>query len=179
VVRFLKGELPALVSAGGAAEILHFWQVLEPYAEFKTRIVLVTSPEAYKAAEELGRRKARVVLRPDLTFLPFTRDRVNPAAEMARAGATVAFSPGSDLGEAAEGYLFRVAEIVKYGLPREAALRALTIAPAEMLGIEKRVGSIEAGKDADLLLFDGDPLGAQTRLKRVYINGAEVYRDER
>jgi imidazolonepropionase-like amidohydrolase len=178
VVRVLKGEIPALVAVGGGAEILHLWQVLDPYAEYKPRIVLVTSPESFKAAEELGRRKALVVLRPDLTFVPFTRDRVNPAADMVRAGATVAFTPGTDLGEGAEGYLFRVAEMVKYGLPRETALRAVTIAPAEMLGIEKRVGSIEAGKDADLLLFDGDPLAAGTHLRRVFINGQDVYRED-
>lgn len=177
-VRFLRGEIPALVAVSGAAEILHFWQVMEPYAEFKTRVVFVASSEAFKAAEELGKGKAQLILRPELTFAPFTRDRVNAPAEIARAGATVAFTPGVDFGDGAEAYLFRIAEMVKYGLPRDAALRAITIAPAEMLGIDKRVGSLEAGKDADLLLFDGDPLAASTRLRKAFINGSEVYGGE-
>jgi imidazolonepropionase-like amidohydrolase len=178
VVRFLRGEIPALVGVAGPAEILHFWQVMDGFAEFRARVAFMTSPESYKAAEELGKRKALVLLRPDLTFAPFTRDRINPASEMLRAGAVVGFSPGADAGEAAESYLFRVSEMVKYGLSRDAALRAMTIVPAEMLGLEKRVGSIEAGKDADLLLFDADPLSAGARLKRAFINGKEVYGGE-
>jgi imidazolonepropionase-like amidohydrolase len=67
---------------------------------------------------------------------------------------------------------------VKYGLPREAALRAVTIVPAQIAGLDQRIGSIEAGKDADLLLFSGDPLSSQARLREVYINGKPVYRDE-
>ena len=178
VVRFLRGEIPAFVVVGGPTEILHFWQVMDGFAEFKTRVVLVAPSDAYKAADELGRRKSQVLLRPDLAFAPFTRDRVNGAAELARAGVSVAFGPGADAGELAESYLFRVSELVKFGLPRDAALRALTIAPAEMLGLEKRVGSLEAGKDGDILLFDGDPLAASSRLRRVFINGAEVYGGE-
>lgn len=178
VVRFLRGEIPAIVVVSGAAELLHFWQIMDAYAEFKTRIALAVPADAYKAAEELGKRKAQVILRPDLTFAPFTRDRVNPAAELARAGAVVAFAPGADVGEAAESYLFRVSEMVKYGLPRDVAIRAVTIVPAEMLGLEKRAGSLDAGKDADLLLFDGDPLSAGTRLRKAFIHGKEVYGGE-
>jgi imidazolonepropionase-like amidohydrolase len=178
VVRFLRGEIPALVSVGGPAEVLHFLQVLDAFAEFKTNVVLVAPGDVYKAAGELGRRKSSVILRPDLTFLPFTRDRVNPAAELSRAGATVAFGPGADLGEPAESYLFRVSEMVKFGLPRDAALRAISIIPAEMLGVGKRLGSLEPGKDADVLLFDGDPLSASARLRRVFIGGLEVYSGE-
>lgn len=178
VVRFLRGEIPAIVVVGGAAELLHFWQIMDGYAEFKTRLAFAAPADAYKAAEELGKRKAQVILRPDLAFAPSTRDRVNPAAELARAGAIVAYAPGADVGEAAESFLFRVSEMVKYGLPRDAAFRAVTIVPAEMLGLQKRVGSIEAGKDADLLLYDGDPLSAGTRLRKAFIHGKEVYGGE-
>lgn len=177
-VRFLRGEIPALVAVSGAAEILHFWQILDGFAEYKTRVVLLATAEAYKAAEPLGKRKAQVLLRPELAFVPFTRDRVNPAAELAKAGAVVGFAPGADAGEGADTLLFRVSEMVKYGLPRDAALRAVTIVPAEMLGLGNRTGSIEAGKDADLSLFDADPLSAGARPRRVFINGREVYSGE-
>jgi imidazolonepropionase-like amidohydrolase len=178
LARFLKGELPALVEVSGASDLLHFWQVMEPLAEFKPRLAFVGSPDVYKAAAELGSRKARVVLRPFVALAPFTRERVNTAAELAKAGAEVAFAPASDAPEALEGLLFRVAEMVKFGLSREAALRAVTLVPAEIAGVEKRVGSIEPGKDADLLLFSGDPLSPQSRLREVIINGTPVYRGE-
>ena len=54
----------------------------------------------------------------------------------------------------------------------------MTILPAQMAGLDKRVGSIEAGKDADLLFFSGDPLSSQARLREVVINGKMVHRDE-
>jgi imidazolonepropionase-like amidohydrolase len=178
LARFLKGELPALVEVPSASEFLHFWQVMEPYADLKPRIVFLANPDAYKAASELGSRKARVILRPAVGLAPFTRERINVAAELAKAGAEVALAPPSDTPEGLQAWLFRVAELVKYGLPRDAALRSVTIVPAQMAGLDKRVGSIEAGKDADVLLFSADPLSSQARLREVYINGKSVYRDE-
>ncbi len=179
LVKFLKGEMPALVAVSSAAEILHFWQVLEGFAEFgKVRVVLVAGPEAWKAAAELGSRKARVALNPTLTFVPQTRIRVNGAAEIARSGARLALVPDGDSPWALEGYLFQVGELVKHGLGREEALKAITLTPAEFLGLDKRVGSLEAGKDADLLLLDGDPLSAQTRIRRVFIGGKVVHSED-
>lgn len=178
IARFLKGDLPAFVEVPGASELLHFWQVMEPYADLKLRIVLACPPDAFKAAPDLGTRKARVILRPAVSLAPFTRERINTAAELSRVGVDVALVPMSDASEALQGWLFRLAELVKCGLPREVAFRAVTLAPAEMAGIENRVGSIEVGKDADILLFNGDPLSAQTRLREVYLNGISVFRGE-
>ena len=174
LARFLKGELPALVEVPSASEFLHFWQVMEPYADLKPRIVYASSPDAYKASAELGSRKARVILRPSVALAPFTRERINVAAELAKAGAEVALAPLSDAPEGLQGWLFRVAELVKYGLPREAAVRAVTIVPAQMAGLDKRVGSIEAGKDANLLHFTSDPFSPATRLANVWLEGRPV-----
>jgi imidazolonepropionase-like amidohydrolase len=178
VVRMLKGEWPAIVWVGTAGDILHFYQILDSFSEFKPKVALIAPPEAYKAAAFLGERKARVILRPELAFLPMTRDRVNPAAELSRAGVTLALVPVSDTLEAYEEHLLKVSELVKFGLPREVALGALTIAPAQMLGIDKRAGSIEAGKDANFLLFDQDPLSPQAHLRKVFLLGKAVYSEE-
>lgn len=178
LVQFLKGELPAIVEAATPAEILHFWQVLDGIQDATPKVVFASFQEVYKAASALGARKARVILRPFLANAPMTFERINTAAELVKAGATVAFTPMGDTPETLQGVLFRVGELVKYGLPRDAALRGLTLAPAEMLGIDKRVGSIEAGKDADLLLLMGDPLSAQSALREVYINGRPVFPGE-
>lgn len=178
LAKFLKGDLPAIVEVYGPADLLHFWQVMEPYAEFKPRIVFAGPPDLHKAASELGSRKARVILRPMLALAPFTRERINAAAELTRAGAQVALTPPSDAPEGLHATLFKVAELVKYGMPRDAALRAVTIVPAEIAGLDKRVGSLEAGKDADVLLFTGDPLSPESRLQEIYINGKPVLHGE-
>jgi imidazolonepropionase-like amidohydrolase len=66
---------------------------------------------------------------------------------------------------------------VKHGLDRETALRALTINPARVAGIDARLGSIEVGKDGDLVIWSGDPLDMFSRVERALIDGAEIYTD--
>jgi imidazolonepropionase-like amidohydrolase len=61
-----------------------------------------------------------------------------------------------------------------YGLPREEALRAITLYPAQILGVEKELGSIEVGKIADFLLTDGDPLEYKTHIRKMFVNGLET-----
>ena len=70
--------------------------------------------------------------------------------------------------------LFEAAIAAAYGLPREAALAAITIDAARILGIENLVGSIEEGKDADLVLFDGDPLEYTSHVCAVIVDGRVV-----
>ena len=64
---------------------------------------------------------------------------------------------------------------VKHGLDRDVALAALTINPARIVGIDDRVGSIEPGKDADLVIWSGDPLEVASRVERALIDGEEIY----
>jgi imidazolonepropionase-like amidohydrolase len=61
-----------------------------------------------------------------------------------------------------------------YGLPKEEALKAITLYPAQILGVERDLGSLEVGKIADLLLCDGDPLEFKTKIKKMYINGVDT-----
>jgi imidazolonepropionase-like amidohydrolase len=65
-------------------------------------------------------------------------------------------------------------ELVRAGLPADTALRGVTLVPAKALGIDKRTGTLEVGKDADLLVFDGDPLSPVARLQSVWLRGQEV-----
>jgi imidazolonepropionase-like amidohydrolase len=68
----------------------------------------------------------------------------------------------------------RLAELVRSGLTRKAAIESLTINPARVLGLEKKLGTIEKGKDADLVFFNGDPLDPQAKVMRVMILGRFV-----
>jgi imidazolonepropionase-like amidohydrolase len=69
---------------------------------------------------------------------------------------------------------FEAAQAAAFGLPREEALKAITINSAEILGVADQIGSVEKGKSGDLILTDGDPLEAKTNIKRMFIAGREV-----
>jgi imidazolonepropionase-like amidohydrolase len=64
---------------------------------------------------------------------------------------------------------------VKEGLDRDVALRAVTINPARILGVADRIGSLEPGKDADLVIWSGDPLDVMSRAERAFVDGREIY----
>jgi len=71
--------------------------------------------------------------------------------------------------------MFPLAMLVKTGLDREQALKSVTIDSAKVLGIEETHGSLEDGKHANFLVFDGDPLQTGVRLQQVYLNGSKVH----
>jgi len=68
---------------------------------------------------------------------------------------------------------------VKYGLAPEEALRAITVNPARLIGLEKRIGSLEPGKDADLVVWSGDLFDVRQEALHVFIDGVEIYRSAR
>tara|TARA_Y100000588_G_scaffold98966_1_gene107553 strand:- start:172 stop:393 length:222 start_codon:yes stop_codon:yes gene_type:complete len=69
-------------------------------------------------------------------------------------------------------------QMVKYGLPRKVALESFTLHAAEMIGLEKKIGSLEKGKDADVVLLTGDPFSFSTRISKVLVDGKVVYTEE-
>jgi hypothetical protein len=113
--KFLKGDLPALVEVSRPAELLHFWQVLEPYAGVQARDRASRLARRLQGGgPELGSRKARVDPPAHGRASRRTRGkRINVPAELAKAGAEVAFAPTSDAPEGLQGWLFRVAELVQ------------------------------------------------------------------
>ena len=99
------------------------------------------------------------------------------AGQLSRAGVKVAFSTGDS------AYVrllpYHAAMSVAWGMDRDEAFKALTIHAAEMLGVPDRVGSLEPGKDANLLVSKGDPLEVRTVVTNVFINGTDVGVDNR
>jgi imidazolonepropionase-like amidohydrolase len=174
--RVLKGEVPLFVACNSAAEVVHFVDCAESaLAGGQARVVVVAEGDAWMAADVLGARKWTVVARPAIAYEPNTRNRILPARVFADAGAKVALVPPADTVDGLEAALAAAAELVRAGLGRETALRALTATAAEAIGLGERVGSIEAGREANLLVFDQDPLSPLARVRRVLIQGETVW----
>jgi imidazolonepropionase-like amidohydrolase len=136
---------------------------------------LVVGAENYHVAERLAKEKKLVIVRAAIELERFTRNRISPPNMLAQAGVKIACAPASGNVAAHEEFLARMAELVKCGLDKETAKKAITIRPAEALGVDYRVGSLEKGKDANLLILDGDVLGATTMIHQVMLEGKIVY----
>jgi len=97
----------------------------------------------------------------------------NNAGILAKAGVKVALGSGGQ--PEAIDILTAAAFAVRHGMDPNEALKAITITPAEILGVADRVGSLEKGKDADIVILSGDPLDVTTRVEKVILNGKTVY----
>ncbi|SHK48703.1 amidohydrolase family protein [Rhodothermus profundi] len=175
LVRVLDGEIPLMITAQQVPEIM---AALRLQREFGFRLILDGAAEAYLVLDEIKKAGVPVILHP--TMVRPRGETVNAtletAARLYEAGIPFAFQSGF------ESYvpktrvvLFEAAMAVANGLPRMAALEALTIQAARILGIADRVGSLEPGKDADLVLFDGDPFEYTTHVCGVIIEGELVH----
>ncbi len=149
-------------------------------AEFGYDLVIDHGTEAHLLADILAAKQIPVIIGPLFTSRSKVelrnRSLANPG-KLAAAGVTIAIT--TDHPVVPINFLAHQAALsVKHGLDRDTALRALTINPARIVGIEDRLGSIEPGKDADLVIWSGDPLDVLSRVTRALINGQEVYRYE-
>ncbi|MFP5378790.1 MAG: amidohydrolase family protein, partial [Vicinamibacteria bacterium] len=173
-----NGEVPFFVQANAEREI----REAVAFADRNdVKIVITGGLEAPMAAALLKEKNIPVVLGSVLT-LP-TRPDLHHAAtyraagELAAAGVTFAFATG--------GYQnvrllpYEAAISVAWGLDRDQALKALTISAAEILGVADRVGSLEPGKVANVVIWNGDPLELRTPLPRVFIAGRDVGPDNK
>ncbi len=111
--------------------------------------------------------------------LCFLNHRESNAAELADAGVSVSIAGFDSEGLAARQLRLHAAVALRGGLDRDDALRSITIEPARRLGVADRVGSLEVGKDADMVILDGGPLSATTRVLKVIIDGEIVYSNEK
>ncbi|MDH4197879.1 MAG: amidohydrolase family protein [Candidatus Aminicenantes bacterium] len=181
LVPVLGGRLPVLVHAEREDDIRTALRIAD---EYKLRLILDGATDAWKLAPELARREVPVILEDIFRGLGQVEDRgFNPqaAAILVKAGVRVAFraaegsswTPG--LGEAGGDPLEIAAFAVRNGLAEDAALRAVTIDAARIAGIADRNGSLEPGKDADLLVLRGHPFGTRSIPEAVFIGGRVVY----
>jgi imidazolonepropionase-like amidohydrolase len=172
----LEGKLRAFIYCAEAADVIKALEIQETH---RLDAVLVLSPDCYKAAAYMAKKKLPVILDPQL--IAWETDEQTQAEEMKvipqimqKAG--VKFALQTDVSQYGTRYLwYQAAQAVKYGVKREEALKAVTLYPAQFIGIDDRFGSIEPGKDASLIFLTGDPLDAQTWVDKVMMSGEVIY----
>jgi imidazolonepropionase-like amidohydrolase len=184
LIPVLEGERPVLVHAEREDDIRTALRIAD---EFKLRIILDGATDGWKLAAELQRREIPVILEDLFRGLGQVEDAgFNPrnAALLAAAGVRIAFKsetgswlvPGQ--GEAGGDPLEIAALAVRNGLSEETALRAITIEAARIAGVDATTGSLEPGKDADLVILRGEPLATRAVPEAVFSDGRLVFRNE-
>jgi len=171
-------ELRALMRISKAGDFLHLLDVLdEEEIDYSLRVPLRNDIDLYEIKDRLAEADLAVVLEPRLTLQPNTRRERNIPAELAGAGARVAFIPRSDSVRSHERWMSDVGLIVATGMERDKAIAAMTLEPARVLGLEERLGSLDKDKDANLVFWTGDPFEPSSRIAAVMLEGEIVYGD--
>lgn len=179
LVRLREGRLAAWLYCGAATDVGPAIEIARQQG-FLDRAVFVLDGDAYRAAPELAGVKRPVVLGPELVdrwedrMTGEWREVFIPRV-IADAGLVFALQPHPD-SSLAERYLnYQAARLVREGIPRERALASITIDAARTLGLETRLGSLEVGKVANVLVLSDDPLEFTSWVERVYIDGVLAY----
>lgn len=166
---FAAGRISGIVAAPNGADVLTLLQLAQ---EFSLKFVLVHERDARDVASIIARAKTGVVVGP--YGLKTSPRAARAAGIFEKAGVPVSIAGGLPHRDAA-GLRRGAALATRYGMSPDAARRAITIVPAEQLGVGDRLGSIESGKQADFAVFSGDPLDLRSRVLAVYIDGRRVY----
>jgi imidazolonepropionase-like amidohydrolase len=182
----------AMVRLGGSSTYLHY---LEATKDFEIAHVLypevtralgrpqaffgVSGTDLQWTAKKFGENKELVVLAPYLSYSQGSVDFVNVPRLMVEAGARLALTPANDSADELGAWRFNVNELVKGGLKRADAIAAITKNAAEAIGMSDRLGTLEVGKDGDLVILSGDPFDVQSSVERVLIEGKTVWTREK
>lgn len=173
----LDGKLPVYFAAHRADDILTGLRIAD---EFKLNPVVSLGTEGFRIADELAKRKVPVVVHPTFQRPGASMETLHTA--LGNAAALHAKGIPVALGTMFEGYVPKqrnlrseAALAAVNGLGRDKALAAITLDAARLLGIDKDYGSLEVGKVADLVLYDGDPFENATHVTHTIMNGKVVY----
>ncbi len=175
--RALSGEVPVLATAHRAQDII---SALRLAREFKLKLVLDGASDAPLVLDEIKAAGCPVVLHPTMARATEETENLSRTTAAKLHAAAIPFAIQSGF----EAYvpktrviLFEAAIAAAHGLPYDAAITAITLTPAQLLGLAEQTGSIEVGKEADLALYDGDPLEYTTHCLATLIDGV-VYPGE-
>jgi imidazolonepropionase-like amidohydrolase len=175
----LAGRLPLLVAVEKASDIQSALRIAK---EFGIRMIIAGGAEAWMVADELAAAHVSV-LTGAMNNIPrnfsMLGSRQENAALLRAAGVSVALIGNAGGGDEEQfnvrNVRYEAGNAVAYGMKWDDALRAITLAPAEMFGVSDRVGSLQAGRDADVVIWSGDPFEFATRPEHVFVRGKEYH----
>jgi imidazolonepropionase-like amidohydrolase len=173
LARVIGGELPLLVEVNAATDIL---SAIEWIKSKNVKAILTGVAEGWRVADKIAEANLAVITGPMLSIPTRQSDRfdasyTNPG-KMAKAGVKVVIR--SNDAENTRNLPFNAGFAAAYGMGKEEALKAVTINAAEVFGIADKMGSIEEGKDATLLVSTGDPFETRSQIKHVFIEGYRI-----
>jgi imidazolonepropionase-like amidohydrolase len=174
LVPYVRGERPVLFRADRESDIRAAIRFAE---EMKLKAIILGGDDAWKVASLLKAKNVPVILTGVLD-MPLREDdpydvHYGNAAALQQAGVRFCISTG-DSGAHVRDLPFQAGMAAAFGLPRTEALKAVTLYPAQIMGVSDRLGSIEAGKLANLVVTDGDLLEARTNVRYLFIGGRQI-----
>lgn len=174
----IRGEMPILLEVNQASAIE---SAIKWVAEKKVKAIFTGVAEGWRVADKIAAANIPVITGPMMSMPTRTSDRYDTpyanAGKMHKAGVKVAIR--SNETENVRNLPFNAGFAAAYGMGKEAALKAVTIVPAEIFGVDDRLGSLEKGKSATLFVTDGDPFETKTHVKHLFIDGWSVPLDSR
>ncbi|MBW3628874.1 MAG: amidohydrolase family protein [Gemmatimonadetes bacterium] len=172
LIPVVEGRLPIAVEAHRASDIRTVLRIAD---EYRLKLILLGATEGWMVAGDIASARVPVVVKA-LDDLPASFERLGArlenAALLRAAGVLVAITTNTT--HDARNLKQEAGNAVANGLPYEEALRAITLYPAQIWGVADTHGSLEAGKVADVVVWDGDPLELLTRVNAVIIGGRPI-----
>jgi imidazolonepropionase-like amidohydrolase len=173
LIPVVRGQMPVVINLQLERDIK---SALAFADEMKIKIILAGAIDAYKVADQLKAKNIPVIV-GEVLRMPAREDDPYDAAFtnaglLSKAGVRIAFQTGESAHVRELPYHAGMA--AAFGLPKEEALKAVTIYPAQIFGVADLIGSIEQGKIANLIVTDGDPLEIRTQVRHLFINGRQV-----
>jgi imidazolonepropionase-like amidohydrolase len=177
MVPAVRGEMPIIVDANTVAQMRDVIRFMD---SLKVKVIIHGASEGWQFADTLARRQIPVIL-DGVTGVPGNNDPydlifANPGV-LQKAGVKLAFATGG--ASSARDLPYEVGLSIAYGLDPEEALKAMTINPAQMFGVDREYGSIEVGKVANVIVTTGDPIDIRTLVKEVFVKGQRQKFDDR
>lgn len=177
----INGELPVILNAASVREIKRAVGLAE---EFNLKYLLAGATQSYELADWLKQKNATVLLSlsypqkpaglddPEAESLRVLRERAEaPKAAAALYKAGVKFALTSGTLTRSQDFITNAARAIEAGLPKEEALKALTIYPAQIFGVAEQLGSLEKGKIANVIVTSGDLFAKDSKVKHVFVDG--------
>jgi len=172
MVAAMEGKIPVVAHADRVSDMESALRLAD---EFHFRVILADAAAAWRIADQLAARKIPVIVGPILEEpgrMESLDVRLDNAARLYKAGVPIAIQTSAD--NEVRNLPFEVEYAISYGLPEEAALAAVTLNPARFFGVDSRLGSIDEGKDANLVVLDGTPFRVKTHVVTELIDGKVV-----